>query len=157
MTPDETATVLAKCAAFDQRTVGRADVAAWTEALDDVPVADALAAVTRWYRTSRERVWPSDIRQLAAAVSRERRREQRIEREAAVVAALESAPRTERGRELVDAVRALLPPGDPDKLRWGHRQWRELQRDARRQREAEPNPHYDPAAHAALTKETTDA
>ena len=62
MKPSEVAQVLAKCAAFDARTVGEADVAAWTEALHDVPLDTALAAVPAHYRDHEDRIKPSHIR-----------------------------------------------------------------------------------------------
>lgn len=65
MTPDETARVLAKCAAYDRRTIGRADVAAWSEALADLAVDDCLTAVAAWYSEHREFAMPADIRRLA--------------------------------------------------------------------------------------------
>jgi hypothetical protein len=63
MTPDETATVLAKAAAYDRRTVGRADVAAWHEALHDLDLADCLHAVTSHYQQpSPDWLMPGHIR-----------------------------------------------------------------------------------------------
>jgi hypothetical protein len=55
VTRSEVATLLAKCAAYDRRTIGDADVAAWFDALVDVPFADASAAVTEHY--TRTSVW----------------------------------------------------------------------------------------------------
>jgi len=65
MTPGEAGRVLAKAAAFDQRTVGHADALAWAEALDGIDHADALAAVTGHYRVSTSRIMPADVRRLA--------------------------------------------------------------------------------------------
>ena len=149
MNAEETATVLAKCAALDRRTVGRADVLAWHEILADVEFVDALDAVRRWYSDHREWIMPSDVRTLAADARRDRRQAQREREQAAPPPALE---RTDRGDEIRDAVRAMLPVGDPDKLRWGHRSWRELQRDWKRQLDAVPNPYYDPTVHARLAE-----
>lgn len=77
MTPDETARVLAKCAAYDQRTVGRTDIAAWTEVLFDVELVDALPAVAAHYRVSTKRVMPADIRERSAEYRDQRRRTER--------------------------------------------------------------------------------
>jgi hypothetical protein len=74
MTPDEVANVLAKCAAYDQRTVGRMDIAAWAEALADVELVDALPAVTGHYRSTTRRAMPADIRERAAEHRDMRRR-----------------------------------------------------------------------------------
>lgn len=64
MTPDETARVLAKCAAYDRRTTGRADVAAWHEALQDVDFEAALTAVAKHYRDTTEWIMPAHIRRI---------------------------------------------------------------------------------------------
>jgi hypothetical protein len=50
MTPADALDLLARAAAFDNRTVGRADAEAWAAALADVPLdGDTLAAVARYY------------------------------------------------------------------------------------------------------------
>lgn len=74
MTPADVARVLAKAAAFDQRTVGEADVMAWHEILAGYDLGDALAAVTRHYRESTDRIMPAQLRRLATLVRDERRR-----------------------------------------------------------------------------------
>jgi hypothetical protein len=61
MTPAEALDVLARAAAYDQRTAGRADAEAWAAALPDVPPGPAIEAVVAWYREHRERVMPSDV------------------------------------------------------------------------------------------------
>lgn len=61
MKPEDTALVLAKCAAYDQRTIGQSDVAAWHEIIGHLQRADALEAVRRWYASHRERIYPSDV------------------------------------------------------------------------------------------------
>lgn len=76
MTPDQTATVLAKCAAVDQRTIGRADVLAWHELVGHLDHADALEAVKRWYGTHRDRIMPSDLLDEAKAIRKERDEQQ---------------------------------------------------------------------------------
>lgn len=72
MTPADAARVLAKAAAFDQRTVGEADVRAWHEALSDLDAGDALAAVTRHYRQRTERIMPAHVRDGAVEIAKER-------------------------------------------------------------------------------------
>jgi hypothetical protein len=67
MTPSEVATLLAKCAAYDRRTIGEADVAAWHDALHDVSFADASAAVTEHY--VRSSVWIG-VAEVRAGVKR---------------------------------------------------------------------------------------
>ncbi len=72
MTPDQTATVLAKCASIDQRTIGRADVLAWHEIVGHLDHADALDAVKRWYAKTRDRIMPSDLIAEVRAIGNER-------------------------------------------------------------------------------------
>ena len=148
MTPADTARVLSKAAAFDQRTIGAADVAVWHEAVGDLDAADALAAVTRHYQNTDQRIMPSHLRRLAAEIARERRR---ALREAAERRALESEQaerRTDRSAEIaafVDQVRSALPPSNPEVLRPRQAYWDREHRAYRRYVEGEPNPHYDPS------------
>lgn len=72
----ETARVLAKAAAYDQRTVGEADVLAWHEILERVDLTDALDAVRRHYTASVERIMPADVVRLARDARRDRERAQ---------------------------------------------------------------------------------
>ena len=53
--------LLGKCAAFDNRKPTQATVLAWSEALDDMPVQDALNFVTQHYAASRDWIMPSDL------------------------------------------------------------------------------------------------
>lgn len=73
MTPAEVAKLLAKCAAYDQRTVGEADVMAWHEILERVEFDHALEAVKRHYSTQRDRAMPADILRISRVVRDERR------------------------------------------------------------------------------------
>jgi hypothetical protein len=50
VTPSETAELLARCAAFDRRTTGDADVAAWHQIVGDLDLQDCVAAVVEHYR-----------------------------------------------------------------------------------------------------------
>lgn len=61
MTPRDVTKVLAKLAAFDQRIVGEADVAAWHEILGRYDLDEALEAVTRHHRDSPERCKPAHL------------------------------------------------------------------------------------------------
>lgn len=72
MTPAQTARVLAAAAAFDQRTVGHADVAAWHAALGELDYEDARDAVTRHYRRTAERVMPVHVLEHASDIRTER-------------------------------------------------------------------------------------
>jgi hypothetical protein len=53
---DDISDILAMCAARDQRTVGRADVLAWWQDLNEAQVTktDAEAAISRYYAVE----WP---------------------------------------------------------------------------------------------------
>jgi len=66
--------VLAKAAAFDSRTVGEGDILAWAEAIGDLDIDDALAAVTRHYRDSADWLKPVHVRRHVQAIARERAR-----------------------------------------------------------------------------------
>lgn len=72
MTPGDVGRVLAKAAAFDQRTVGEADVLAWAEVIGDLDAADALEAVSRHYGETDRRLMPVHIRDQARRVRLER-------------------------------------------------------------------------------------
>ena len=89
MTPAEVARVLAKASAFDQRTIGEADVAAWYEIVARVDLVDALIAVTRHYTETSARIMPADLLRHAK-VAREDRRRREVGRHAAPPLALPS-------------------------------------------------------------------
>lgn len=72
MTPADIAELLTMCAAFDRRTIGRADALAWHQVLADLDYADARQAVADHYSSTREWIMPVDIRQRVKAI-RERR------------------------------------------------------------------------------------
>jgi hypothetical protein len=168
VTPEDIIDVLAKAAAFDQRTIGKADVLAWHEVIGDLDRDDALTAVARFYGTVTERrLMPGDVRTLVAEIARERRR-----RPADVVAPgcfepdeaarrkltlsedgraalpITDGTETDRTAELKalakEHFREVLPEGDPDSLRFGHGYWRQEQAAWKRQQAAEPNPHFNP-------------
>lgn len=119
MTPDEVAVVLSKASAFDQRTIGEADVMAWHEVLADIPVDDALQAVTEHYRECTTRLWPADLLRLAAQIDHRRRGAiRRAELAAKEPPALPVAPADpERVAKLIREVIAGLPSTDSDRIR----------------------------------------
>lgn len=63
MTPSQTAELLTFCAAFDRRTIGKADVLAWHTVLADIDYDAARHAVTAHYATETRWIMPADIRQ----------------------------------------------------------------------------------------------
>lgn len=72
MTPVEIGMLLAKAAAYDARTVGKADVAAWHEALHMLDYGDAMAALVDHFRESTERLMPVHINRRVKAMRAER-------------------------------------------------------------------------------------
>lgn len=79
MKKSEAARLLAHAAAYDNRTVGEVDAAAWAAALSDVPLDDdATAAVARYYGTPPERegdrkwLQPHHVRSGRLAIRQER-------------------------------------------------------------------------------------
>ena len=68
----EIARLLTMAAAFDRRTLGEADVAAWHSVLDDLDFPEAESALKAHYADTREFVMPSDIRRRAIASRRDR-------------------------------------------------------------------------------------
>lgn len=61
MTPSETAELLTLMAAYDRRTIGAADVAAWHREVGPHTLADCQDAVIAHYGSSREWVMPADV------------------------------------------------------------------------------------------------
>jgi len=150
MTPIDIANVLAKAAAFDQRTVGQADILAWHEALQDLDPADALAAVTRHYAGSEQRIMPVHVRRIATELRRQRRElEAEQERQRAIEAyAAQAGPLTDRSAEIqafVGQMRSVTPEGSREALMPRRVAWEREHRHAQRQAEAVPNPAYDPS------------
>lgn len=73
MKKSEVAAILAKISAYDRRTVGEADIEAWTEALEGrVTVQDALTAVRDHFRESTSWIMPADVIRLGKLARRER-------------------------------------------------------------------------------------
>lgn len=62
MTIDETIDLLATCAAYDRRTVGKTDAVAWHAVVGDLPFSMAQQAVFAHYSDSREWIMPADVR-----------------------------------------------------------------------------------------------
>lgn len=95
MTPSETAAVLAKCAAYDARTIGEADVAAWHEIIGHLHVTPCLEAVAIHYREHATRAMPADIRRLATDIqARQRAALERAQRQRQIAAGRREMPRT---------------------------------------------------------------
>jgi hypothetical protein len=72
VTTDEVIDLLTLIASCDRRTVGKADVAAWTLTVGDLRFADAQEAVVSHYASSREWIMPADIRRRVKAIRSDR-------------------------------------------------------------------------------------
>lgn len=72
MNRDEIIDLLSLIAARDRRTVGNADVLAWSEDVGDLTFADAQAAVSRHFQESRDWIMPADVRRHVRAIRTER-------------------------------------------------------------------------------------
>lgn len=70
----DAAILLAKCAAYDSRTIGRADAEAWAEAMTHAGIGteQALTAVGAHYAEERDRVMPADVIRIVRATRRQR-------------------------------------------------------------------------------------
>jgi hypothetical protein len=108
---EEVGLVLAKLAAFDQRTVGEVDILAWHEVISRFSLDDCLAAVTTHYTESRERAMPADISRIVIRIGNTRVETRRTEDERL---ALDAAPagRSEATAAFVQAVVDALPKPD---------------------------------------------
>lgn len=144
---------------IDNRRIDDATVLVWHEVLRDMSFDDCLVAVTRHFRESTDYLMPAHIVRGAREIERQRTRE------ANHAFMLESAPqndprplsdRSQELRDFVQSVRDVLPPGNPDSLRYGRRYWRQVRQDRERQAAAVPNPHFDPDALARLAKTPSD-
>lgn len=114
MTPAQTAELLTIVAAYDRRTLGDADVLAWSLALDDVDLADAKRAVVAHYRESRVFLMPSDVRALVRA-SRPVRPDSRSVLEAAPLPE-DAVPCPPTWQELYEAGRAAAAGRYPQRV-----------------------------------------
>lgn len=71
----ETGVVLAKIQAFDNRNVGPETMTAWQEVLEPHTLADALAAVSAYYRTNTAWIMPAHIVERVREVEQDRTRQ----------------------------------------------------------------------------------
>jgi hypothetical protein len=149
----ETHDLLTLIAKYDNRRFDDATVIAWRELLADLPFDDCRTAALAHFGRSEKYIMPFNIIQGANDLDRERRRILREQREAAEQRALEARPTTDRSVELRAAIRDMLPPGDPDKLR--RAEWVEADRRRERLANAEPNPLYDPTIAARAEESPT--
>lgn len=62
LTRDQVIDLLTCAAAYDRRTIGETDVAAWTLAIGDLPFADAQAAIVAHYSETTDWLMPAHVR-----------------------------------------------------------------------------------------------
>ena len=113
MNLEEIAAVLAKCAAYDRRTVGASDVLAWHEVLERVELADALEAVKRWYSNNRDWIMPSDVLSITRDIVKDKPGN-------VIELPVHRGPVRDHSKEIQDYVqgwRNKLPPGKPELIR----------------------------------------
>jgi hypothetical protein len=72
MTPADTAELLVLAAAFDRRTIGKADVLAWNAALSDLEFADAKDAIVEHFKASGDWLMPYHVRARVKAARAKR-------------------------------------------------------------------------------------
>lgn len=83
----EAGKLLGLMAQYDYRETAPSDVAAWLRVIGDLPYADCETAVIAYYRSCRDRMMPSDVRDRVTDIRRER---------------LKNAPALEPPREVAD-------------------------------------------------------
>lgn len=159
MNLSETAHALALVQAFDQRTVGDADVVAWQSLLPDATLADTEEAIRRHYAERTERIMPAHVRHLVRDIHGER---EAIARATGWAPGQAGVPRDQvmpvaptGGRlalsdlpaavaELVARVRAELPESSREVLYPREAAWKREHAAYLRQQNAQPNPDYRP-------------
>ena len=72
MNAEETGRLLAKCASYDRRKIGEAEVIAWLQVLGDLNYRDCEAAVVGHYTEITDWIMPAHVRQRVRAI-RDRR------------------------------------------------------------------------------------
>ena len=156
MNIEQTAVILAKVAALDNRNDTDAAILAWHEVIGDLDYFDALEAVAIHRRESTEYLMPAHIRAIVARLRSERSqreaKDQRLrELDAYAADAGPLADRSEEIRAFVDDVRSELPEGNVRALHPRREFWDREYRDYQRQVNAEPNPLWDPTMGPAST------
>ncbi len=74
MTPEDTAKLLAAAAMFDYRKADRDDILMWHSVIGDLNYDDAIEAVKHHYAQSTDRLMPAHVRQGVKAIRDERER-----------------------------------------------------------------------------------
>lgn len=163
MNRSETARLLAAVAAFNNRTIGEADVEAWQSVLPDVDLVDAMEAVRRHYAEHTEWLMPAHVRRIVRDIHGEREALARhtgwapgqagVPRDEALpevtrVDRLALEALTTEVADIVRQVRTMLPEGSREALFPRRTAWEREQKAFLRVRDSQPNPHYKPRAEA---------
>jgi hypothetical protein len=155
MNLEQAGAVLAKAAAFDNRTIGDANLLAWHEILGDLDVDDCLDAISQHHRESTDYLMPAHVRRIALKLRKDRNEQQRqLEQRQAIAASFANGPLADRSAEIQAFVRQTyqaLPDGDTEALAPRHEHWRREHQAWQRQQDAEPNPDFVPGAAPVTT------
>lgn len=159
MNLSETARALALVQAFDQRTVGDADVIAWQGVLADATLADVEEAVRQHYAEETGRIMPAHIRRAVRDMVSQREMARtatpwapgqygvlKADAMPEVAGPVDENALTPSVRALLDATRAMLPEGSREALMPRRVAWEKEFAAQERQKNAVPNPHYRPMA-----------
>ena len=111
MNRNETIDLLTAIAAFDQRTVGQADVAAWHAVVGDLDARDAAQAVIEHHKHSTDRIKPAHVISIVRGIRNDRANRENVkqcrELDPAGVASEDTRKR------VTDMVRDLWGPPTP--------------------------------------------
>jgi hypothetical protein len=72
MSAEEMGRVLAKCASYDRRKVGEAEIIAWLQVLGDLRYDDCLTAVIAHYGETSDWIMPAHIRNRVKEIRKQR-------------------------------------------------------------------------------------
>lgn len=160
MNLSETARALSLVQAFDQRTVGEADVIAWQSLLSDAAQADVEEAIRQHYAEETVRIMPAHVRRAVRDMVSQREAEARATGWAPGQAGVpkdQAVPEVVSGgrlalddlpsavADLVARVRADLPEGSREALYPRREAWEREHAAYLRTRDAKPNPLYKAA------------
>lgn len=156
MNIEQTAVILAKVAALDNRHDSDSAILAWHEVICDLDYTDALRAVAIHRMESTEYLMPAHVRSIVARLRKERGdRERGDDRQRELEDyATQAGPLGDRSAEIqgfVSEVREVLPEGNVEALAPRREFWRREQTAFQRQANAEPNPLWDPTMGPAST------
>jgi hypothetical protein len=72
MSAEDMGRLLAKCASYDRRKVGEADIIAWLQVLGDLAYDDCAAAVIAHYGETTDWIMPAHVRSRVREIRRQR-------------------------------------------------------------------------------------